>query len=410
MFRIAAAWRAAVLLASAVVATASAGSAAPVKYRTSGLCDGFPRLPVTTAPGLCLGLVASDLGFPRGVVAIGDDIYVLDMGGWHPHRGRLLKLPTRGHGAPVVQLDKLDEPSALVATPAGLLYVGTLGAILSVDPRAPEPKSSVRTIVGGLPSDGRHPLPALALAADGTLYIGMGSATDHCETADGKPPDPAKPCPEEAAAIPRGAIYSVTPGAEPVALGQTRIVARGVRNAQALAVLASGTLVAGVNARDYIDLADPKLSDEELPHDTLDWIEPGADYGWPYCYDDNRASPEYPGFDCGTKRPPTRLLPPHAAPLGALRYVGNALPPLAGRLIIGYHGYRRLGHRLVALALDSAGKPQGEPVDLVSGLDKIPGTAPQGAPVALAEMSDGSVLVTEDLNGTLLRLARSTGG
>jgi glucose/arabinose dehydrogenase len=105
-------------------------------------------------------------------------------------------------------------------------------------------------------------------------------------------------------------------------------------------------------------------------------------------------------------RAPDLLLPPHAAPLGLLYYAGNKLPGLTGRLIIPLHGYRDGGHRIASLAIDADGRPKGQLADLVWGWDKTPGSHPQGAPVAAAAMRDGSILITEDLNGTLLRLSR----
>lgn len=79
----------------------------------------------------------------------------------------------------------------------------------------------------------------------------------------------------------------------------------GLAQQHGFTVLPCGDVVAGVNARDYIDYADNSLSDEALPHDTFDRVEQGADYGWPYCYDKNISSPEYPHFDCEAKHAPT---------------------------------------------------------------------------------------------------------
>ena len=83
-------------------------------YVTQGDCDGYPRIDVKTAPDTCLGLVATQLGFARGVMSIGDDIYVTDMGGWQ--RGvtcRLLRLGDKGRAVPVVLLRDLGEPASL---------------------------------------------------------------------------------------------------------------------------------------------------------------------------------------------------------------------------------------------------------------------------------------------------------
>lgn len=376
-------------------------------YVTQGDCDGYPRIDVKTAPGTCLGLVATQLGFARGVMSIGDDIYVTDMGGWQRRHGRLLRLGDKGRAVPVVLLRDLDEPASLAPAPNGAIYLGMEGKVIRLDPRAADPAASVRDVVTGLPSDGLHPLAALAVAADGSLYINVGSATDHCEGAGKAAPDPAQPCPETVGSSPRATVIHVMPGSAPVDARTVAPYVRGLRNTMALTVLASGKVIAGVNARDAINKADPSLSDADLPHDTFDRLDEGADYGWPYCYDNDVPSPEYPHFDCATKHQPTMLLPPHAAPLGMLIYHGKTLPGLDGLAIMTLHGYRALGHKLVALAIDSDGMPKGPLQDVVSDWLVVKGSHPQGAPVSIDEQDDGSILVTEDHNGTLLRLARS---
>ena len=128
-------------------------------------------------------------------------------------------------------------------------------------------------------------------------------------------------------------------------------------------------------------------------------------YGWPYCFDANRASPEYPRYDCTGMRAPTVLLPPHAAPLSMIHYTGTRLKALNGKLILGYHGYRALGHRIVALPLGPDGAPRGPEENIVSGWTTLAGVRPQGFPSALLQLPDGSILVAEDQNRTLLRIS-----
>ncbi len=377
--------------------------AAAGDYRTQGACGGFPRVGLQASPGLCVGLVAEHLGAARGVAVLGDAIYVLDMGGWQTGRGRLLRLGHDGHDAPEVLLSGLDEPNGLTVTPEGSLYAGLLGRVVRVVLSGPVPV--LKDVLTGLPTAGSHPLSSVAAAPDGSLYVNVGSATDHCEGPGGTPPDPGVACPERAATPPRASLVRVVPGPGGIAWPKAEAVAFGLRNSMGLAVMPGGALVATVNARDAIGDADPALSDELLPHDTLDVIAQGADYGWPYCFDDNRASPEYAHHDCSAMHRPSLLLPPHGAPLGLLRYRGDVLPGLKGRLVIAFHGYRAQGHRLMGLAVGADGRPSGAPSPLVWGWDRTERN-PQGAPVGLAEMGDGSVLVTEDQNGTLLRLAR----
>ncbi|MEC5161074.1 MULTISPECIES: PQQ-dependent sugar dehydrogenase [unclassified Janthinobacterium] len=157
--------------------------------------------------------------------------------------------------------------------------------------------------------------------------------------------------------------------------------------------------------RGAIQVAMPALkNDNELPHDELKLIQPGQFYRWPYCYDDNRPSPEYPTLGCSAYRAPARLLPPHAAPLGMMFYTAGGFPALyRNSLIVGYHGYRQHGHRLVALLPDKAGAPLGKSVELIGGWTRK-GKQGMGAPVDVKQGQDGHVYIADDRNGMVLRL------
>lgn len=380
-------------------------------YHTNGECDGLPRVALKTPSGFCVGLVAEGFRYPRGLVVLpGGDLIVADMFGWVENRGSLWRLSRSKNSYVRTRLfDKLDRPNSLTLGPDGKVYVGTAGRIFRFDPA--QPAASVEDIIGGrsvlppLPSKGRHPLPQIVFDHQRQLLVNIGSASDNCERPTGSAPDGKALCPETEGSEARGLIrkYSVQ-WPQGRATGWIEY-AKGLRNSMALAVHPlSGELWQAENSRDAITARDANLDDQTLPHDELNLIRANGHYGWPYCYDNNRASPEYANWNCTGYTPPVALLPGHAAPLGMAFLSGHTWPrALQGALLIAFHGYRANGHRLMAYPFDAAAHPHGAPIELIGGWEASD-TTPMGAPVDIKVGADGAAFLSEDRNGTVLRL------
>jgi hypothetical protein len=198
-------------------------------------------------------------------------------------------------------------------------------------------------------------------------------------------------------------------------------------------------LLQGENARD--------LPEATRPNEEINAIERGRHYGWPYCFDLSTPSPEfrtvlqsgaYRNF-CATNavyRQPLSLLPPHGAPLGMLYYHGAKFPELEGKLLVGLHGYRPTGSRILIYDVDDHGFPKlspppvryhvscaAEPTrsfqtdagnvaaapfdELVAGWHRVNGARPQGAPVGITVAEDGAIWLVEDKNQTVIRIDRA---
>ena len=375
------------------------------------LCAGLPLARAKTAANFCVGIVATGFKAPRAVLPLANgDLIVADMGSWEANKGRLWRMHQE-NGVYVGSLiaDKLDRPNSLALGPDGLVYFTLAGRVARFDPHLNQP--AMVDVIGGnaatppLPSRGRHVLSGLIFSKENDLFVSVGSASDHCEAEDGTAPTSGV-CAEGEGAQALGTIrkYGMRwPGGT---VTSTETWASGLRNAMAMAVdPASGKLWQADNARDSIQLAMPGLAnDNELPHDELNLIERGVHYGWPYCYDANLASPEYPGQRCTGYRAPRRLLPAHAAPLGMLFYRGDNFPTrYKNSLIVTYHGYRQHGHRIVALLPDRAGHPLGRSVDLVKG-SRLKGVTGVVAPVGIMQGADGDLYFADDHARAIFKL------
>jgi glucose/arabinose dehydrogenase len=377
-------------------------------------CAGEPVAAAKTAEHFCVGVVATGFKAPRAVLPMPDgDLIVADMGSWDSDKGSIWRLHRQGNGYDRTLLaGKLDRPNALALGPDGMVYFTLARRVLRFDPHQAKPL--MVDVIGGvsrtaeLPSHGRHVLSGLVFDQQGNLFVSVGSSSDHCEADNGAAPKAGR-CAEGEGAQALGTIRKYVMQWPEGTVKSHQIWAFGTRNAMAMAVdPASGTLWQGENGRDSMQLAIPALpNDNELPHDELNKIEQGGHYGWPYCYDMNLSSPEYPGERCVGFKAPLRLLPAHAAPLGMVFYRGAGFSArYVHSLIVTYHGYRQHGHRIVALLPDGAGNPLGRSVDLVvgaraTGVGETPGVT---APVGIAQGPDGDLYFADDHAHAIFKL------
>jgi glucose/arabinose dehydrogenase len=188
-----------------------------------------------------------------------------------------------------------------------------------------------------------------------------------------------------------------------VKTGASRVFASGLRNPVGMGwEPKTGTLWTVVNERDELG--------SDLVPDYLTSVKEGAFYGWPFSYwgqhVDKRVQPQNPEL-VAKATPPDYALGNHVAPLGMTFSEGAKLGDrFANGAFIGEHGsWNRKpfsGYKVVYIPF-ADGKPQGSPVDVLTGFVDVDDKA-LGRPVGVAIAHDGSLLVADDVGNTIWRV------
>lgn len=211
------------------------------------------------------------------------------------------------------------------------------------------------------------------------IYISVGSASNNGEHGMDK---------EER----RAAILEVNPDGS-----DEQIYASGLRNPVPMDwEPITGNLWTAVNERDG-------LGDDLVP-DYATHLQRGGFYGWPYAYFGANEDPRMRGQrpDLVTKTiVPDIPLGAHTASLGLMFYKGNQFPSrYHNGMFIGQHGsWNRSilsGYKVLFIPFEN-GKLSSAPEDFLTGfiIDAEKGEV-HGRPVCVAEMPDGSILVSDD--------------
>jgi len=190
------------------------------------------------------------------------------------------------------------------------------------------------------------------------------------------------------------------------ATGRHRVFASGIRNPNGMAwTVGPGgapVLWTVANERDEIG--------SDLVPDYLTSVRDGGFYGWPYSYYgqnvDTRAEPPNPEL-VAKAIVPDYALGPHTASLGLTSAEGARLPaPFASGVFVGQHGSwnRRphSGYKVIFIPFVD-GRPQGEPIDVLTGFLTEDGKA-NGRPVGVAIDKTGALLVADDVGNVIWRV------
>jgi glucose/arabinose dehydrogenase len=184
---------------------------------------------------------------------------------------------------------------------------------------------------------------------------------------------------------------------------ERKVFATGIRNCVGLAVQpATGDVWCATNERDGLG--------DDLPPDYVTRVRENGFYGWPWYYIGANEDPRHPGARPDLKEKvivPDVLLQPHSAPLGLTFYDGRQFPADFAGAFVALHGSwnrsKRTGYKVIRVILKD-GAPTGEYEDFLTGFVEGEQSV-WGRPVGVTVARDGSLLVSEDRNGTIWRVS-----
>jgi glucose/arabinose dehydrogenase len=275
----------------------------------------------------------------------------------------------------------LNMPNG-VALWNGDLYVAEVHRILrytQIESHLDKPVKP-EVVYDQLPGDRHHGWKFIRFGPDGRLYVPVGAPCNICRKTN--------------------PIYATIARLNRDGSG-FEIFAHGVRNSVGFDWHPeTDQLWFSDNGRDWLG--------DDLPPDEINRAAvKGLHFGYPFCHGGVVADPQFGNKKaCGQFTAPEVRLPAHVAPLGIRFYTGEMFPqPYHHQLFIAEHGSwnssRKVGYRITLVRMES-GKVAGyEP--FAHGW--LTGSSAWGRPVDIEEMSDGSLLVSDDKNGVIYRIS-----
>ncbi len=388
--------------------------------------DGGLELP----DGFCAVVVADDLGAPRHMaVAENGDLYVA-LRGRRDRRGAALALrDTTGDGVADVRVTFDERGGTGIELWRDWVYVGHDDGVVRYRRAAGAlaPEGEPERIVTGLPAPGGHAAKPVEISPEGDLYLNIGSPSNACQVDGREPGSPGEdPCEEREI---HASVWRFDADAPGQTLADGQRFAAGMRNTVALEYnRLEGQVYAAIHGRDQLfqNWGDLYTAEEsaELPAEEFVRVTEGADFGWPYCYYDQRQgrkvlAPEYGGDGetvgrCAEMDDPLIGFPGHWAPNDLLFYDGDQFPArYRGGAFIAFHGsWNRAplpqeGANVVFVPRVDG--EFGEWTVFARGREDWAETR-EHRPTGLAIGPDGSLFISDDAGGRIWRVVYRPGG
>jgi glucose/arabinose dehydrogenase len=273
----------------------------------------------------------------------------------------------------------LDNPQGLTLL-NGALYVSEIERVIRFDNISTtfDKKPAYKVVKDDFPKDRWHGEKVIKAGPDGRLYVPIGAPCNVCDKEN----------------EPYEKIYSMKPDGS-----DFQVFARGIRNSVGFAWHpVTRELWFTDNNRDMMGDNMPSCELNRAP-------KAGLHFGFPYCHSGVLPDPEFGvGKSCNDYVPPVVQVGPHSAPLGLAFYTGNMFPAeYKNQLFIAEHGSwnrsQKIGYRISLVVLVNNKLLSHVPFIEFMNMDKV-----LGRPVDVAQLSDGSLLISDDDRGRVYRV------
>ena len=361
-------------------------------YDTATIAPTIARIKTLKVPNGFQVAKFAEVSNPRMLAVSGDGtIYVSQR-----DLGTLTMLKdTDGDGVADVQKVVAEKPQMHgVYIDGSKIYLATVKEVYVADIKPDGTLGELKMLINDLPDGGQHPNRTLAVH-DGKLYITVGSTCNACDESN-----------EENATI----LVADLNGKN------RKIYASGLRNTIGFGWHPTSNKMFGMDHG--IDF----LGDDDPPEELNELVE-GKKYGWAYVYADSKINPhnKVPAKLGLTNEDwakqsvePVLFYTPHAAPLQMMFYTGSQFPSeYKNDAFVAFRGsWNRnppSGYEVVRIRFDKSGKPMKFEPFLTGFL--IPNGSPEGKPAnfarlaGIAQLKDGSMLVTDDTNNIIYRIS-----
>jgi glucose/arabinose dehydrogenase len=367
----------------------------------------LPKVP----DGFAVQVFADGFKQPRTLrIAPNGDIFLAESGA-----GRVLVFranPGAAPARPEVFAETLERPYGIAFVPPAdpqYVYVAAANQVVRYPYRGGAVRASgpAEVVIDNIPTR-RHWTRDLAVSRDGKrLFLAVGSGSN---LAGGMRDMGREDIRRYEQTHGRGASWGAEENRAVVRVfdpeGESiRNYATGLRNCSGLA-MQSGTdnLWCVVNERDHLG---PQLAPDYMAR-----VQEGGFYGWPWYYIGGNEDPAWTGKRPdlrGQARVPDVLIQPHSSALSAAFYDRDAFPAeYRGDAFVALHGShsapQRTGYKVIRVRMKD-GQPTGEYEDFMTGF-LVDNDSVWGRPAGVAVTRDGALLVSDDANGVIYRVAR----